>query len=227
MNRGNGRHRLFDTPDDYRRFLFYALEALERVPMRIFGYCIMPNHWHLLLQPYADGDLTRFAHLLTSAHARRLQVLRGAVGTGHIYQGRFKSFPIESPEKALEVGVYIDRNPVRAALVAVGEAWLWSSMRRHCGLPRIDVELPLEPMPGIQDVHWQDLVNGPQNEAEVAAIRQAVSRNQPYGEREWSERAGRILRLQSTQRPVGRPRTDDRQRKTVPDPVLPLRRGGS
>ena len=96
LNRGVGRQRLFDKPADYIAFEEVLDETLGKVPMRICNYCIMPNHWHFVLWPEQDGDLAVSMQRLTVTHVTRWQKHRRTVGEGHIYQGRFKSFPIET-----------------------------------------------------------------------------------------------------------------------------------
>jgi hypothetical protein len=85
--------------------------------MRILAYCLMPNHWHFVLWPYDDGDLAAFMHRLTTTHVRRWHLHRHSVGAGHLYQGTFKSFPVQSDAHLLTVCRYVERNPVRARLV--------------------------------------------------------------------------------------------------------------
>lgn len=96
INRGNKRMRFFEGDSDY--LLFEALlEDLALVrDMRILAYCLIPNHWHLVLQPRKDGDLSQCMQWLTTTHTRRWHRERKTVGGGHLYQGRYKSFPVET-----------------------------------------------------------------------------------------------------------------------------------
>ena len=96
--------------------------------MRICAYSLMPSHWHLLLWPKRDGDLAAFMQRLTITHVRRWQGHRGYVGLGHVYQGRYKSFPVESDENLWVVARYVERNALRAELVLRAEEWRWSSV---------------------------------------------------------------------------------------------------
>src|SRR5947209_19162768 len=96
LNRANRRARLFAEPGDYDAFRNVLREAQHEHPVRLLSYCIMPNHWHLVLWPEKDGDLARFVGWLTLTHTQRWDAFRGTVGSGHLYQGRFKSFPIET-----------------------------------------------------------------------------------------------------------------------------------
>ena len=119
MNRGCGRCTLFDTGKDFAAFERVIDYALERHPMRILGYCVMPNHWHFVLWPKADGELTGFLSSLTHTHTQRWHAFRHTAGTGHLYQGRFKSFPIQEDGHLLDVLRYVEQpvtcQPVRQA----------------------------------------------------------------------------------------------------------------
>jgi len=103
INRANARVQIFDTPEDYVVFENALCEARERTEMRIYAYCVMPNHWHLILQPRNDGDLSLFMKWLTLTHTKRWHSDHSTTGTGHLYQGRYKSFPVQSDEYFLTV----------------------------------------------------------------------------------------------------------------------------
>src|SRR5688500_11010457 len=98
LNRANGRLRLFKNDGDFLAFQRVLIEAHQRTPIRILDWCIMSNHWHLALYPKHDGELTEFIRWLTLTHTQRWKQAHDAVGLGHLYQGRFKSFPIEQDE---------------------------------------------------------------------------------------------------------------------------------
>ncbi len=110
LNRGVGRMRLFLSDDDFEAFERIIAKTLETCPMRIVSYCLMPNHWHLVLWPQSDGDLGSFLQKLTITHVRNWQVHRRRVGYGHLYQGRYKSFPVENDEHFFQVVRYVERN---------------------------------------------------------------------------------------------------------------------
>jgi putative transposase len=116
LNRGNGRMRLFHKPGDYDAFVGLLGEVQKSVPVRILGYCLMPNHWHLVLWPERDGELPRFMQRLSTAHVRRRHAHYHADAGGHLYQGRYKSFPVQQDEHLLAVLRYVEANPIRAKL---------------------------------------------------------------------------------------------------------------
>ena len=121
LNRANARMTLFEHDGDYLAFQRVLAQACDRVGMRLLAYCVMPNHWHLVVWPRGDGDLSRFMNWLTLTHTQRWHRHRNSVGNGHVYQGRFKSFPIETSEYLLTVCRYVERNPVRAGFVTRAE----------------------------------------------------------------------------------------------------------
>ena len=213
LNRANGRRRLFHKDGDYLAFEGILGEALAQVPgMRLTGYCLMPNHWHLLLWPRRDGELSDFGHWLALTHTQRWHAHYHNVGVGHLYQGRFKSFVVAADAHYLSVCRYVERNALRAALVPRAEPWRWGSLwrRGRCeeGLAELLQEGPVA-LPG----KWIEQVNEPQTEAELAALRRSVQRSQPYGEAGWVRRLASRLGLESTLRPLGRPRKAAQQGK--------------
>src|SRR6266511_1948634 len=131
LNRGNGRAAVFHKDEDYRAFVRLIAEAFRRRPMRVLAYCLMPNHFHLALWPFGDGDLSTWMQWLLTAHVRRYH--RHYHSSGLVWQGRFKAFPIQEDAHLLSVLRYIERNPLRAGLVARAEDWGWSSLRSSVG----------------------------------------------------------------------------------------------
>ena len=202
LNRGVRRMRLFDKPSDYEAFLHLLAKAQQRVPVRCLSYCLMPNHFHFVLRPDADGDLSRFMFWLTTTHSVRWNAWRDQTGTGHVYQGRFKAFPIYQDGHFLRVCRYVERNALRAGLVARAEHWQWSSLAQRTGVDRA-VGLADWPIPRPSD--WLTLVQS-ENAADVRDVRQSLIRNAPYGPEDWRRQMAAILGLESSMKPEGRPR---------------------
>src|SRR6187402_1741820 len=119
LNRANGRLRLFKKEADFAAFEQVIAEAFERVPLRILGYTVMGNHWHFVVWPKQGQaeQVSEFFRWLTVTHSQRWHAQHGTAGMGHVYQGRFKSFPIAADEHLLSVLRYMERNPLRAELV--------------------------------------------------------------------------------------------------------------
>jgi len=194
--------RIFGKQRDFEAFEEVIAEAKVRLPMRLLAWCVMPNHWHFVLWPRGDGDLSEFMRWLTVTHTQRWHAAHRTAGTGPLYQGRFKSFPIQQDEHLLTVLRYVERNPLRANMVEQADAWRWSSLwhRVHGDEARLLDDGPLALPRG-----WRQHVQSPQTEAELEALRRAVVRGAPFGEGSWQERTAKRLGLQSTLRARGRP----------------------
>jgi len=201
INRGNDRAAVFHKDTDYAAFLKLIGDAQARLPLRVVGYCLMPNHFHLLLWPHNDGDLSRWMQWLMTAHVRRYH--RHYRGSGHVWQGRFKAFPIQEDEHYLTVLRYAERNALRARLVDKAEDWRWSSVRHRAGA-ELGGLLTEGPVPIGHE--WTNYVNGIETEAELASLRNSVNRGTPFGVDDWSQRTAAALGLESSLRPRGRPR---------------------
>ena len=202
LNRGNAGQKVFRKQGDYESFLKLMENAHARLPMRVIGYCLMPNHFHFLLWPHADGDLSRWMQWLMTAHVRRYH--RHYNSTGHVWTGRFKAFPIQQDEHLLTVMRYIERNPLRANLVDRAEAWEWSSLADWVDGPARRTFLHQGPLP--RDDGWLQWVNRAQTESELATLRTMLERGSPYGTPHWQCLTARRLGIESSLRPRGRPR---------------------
>lgn len=128
INRANARMEIFSTEKDYLAFINTLTEAKERFLVEVLVYCIMPNHWHLILKPLEEGALSKFMGWLTMTHTQRWHMAHHSVGSGHLYQGRYKSFPVETDAYFIQLARYVERNPVRAKLVERAEDWKWGSI---------------------------------------------------------------------------------------------------
>lgn len=200
LNRGNRREDVFHKPADYDAFVEAIADARKRVPVDVFGYCLMPNHFHLVLRPHEDGDLGRWMRWLLTAHAARYH--RHYETTGHVWQGRFKAFPIQDDDHLTTVLRYVERNPLRAELVARAEHWKWSS------LPAWLSHDPLlwRGKPTARGPNWVERVNDPLSVAELRRLRESVGRERPFGSESWTLKTAAQLGLESTLRPQGRPK---------------------
>ncbi len=181
INRGINRQKVFHTESDYRCFV----EAMQRAELvlsvRLLAYCLMPNHFHLVVWPVADGDLSSWMQRVMSRFNYRHR--KDHPGSGHLWQGRFKSIPIQEDKHLFRVIRYVERNPLRGGLVEQSEDWKWSSLRWTSG-PGDSRWLTEPPVQWPAD--WIDIVNQPDNKAELAAIRARVESGKPYGEAGWS-----------------------------------------
>lgn len=200
VNRGNGRATVFHDEDDYHGFVRLLRQAGARVPMRVVGYCLMPNHFHAVLWPLGDDDMARWMDWLLTTQVGRYRKRYG--GSGHVWQGRYKAFPIEQDEHLLVVLRYVERNALRANLVTRAEDWHWSSLRDWLTPPAM---VWLDPGPVPRGTDWLAHVNSVHTEAELARLRQSVSRGVPYGDAAWVKHTAATLGLEFTLRNRGRP----------------------
>src|SRR5262245_55537324 len=123
LNRAVARAAIFTDPADYDCFHRILSQAEHVAPRRLLGWCLMPSHWHLVLWPCEDGDLSEYVRWLTVTHTQRWHAAHGTTGTGALYQGRSKSFPILEDEHLLAVCRYVELNALRAGLVKRAEDW--------------------------------------------------------------------------------------------------------
>jgi putative transposase len=205
LNRANAGLTIFQTEEDYAAFERVLAQAVARLEMRLLAYCVMPNHFHLLVWPRDDGDLSQFMRWLTVTHTQRWHAHHRTAGTGHLYQGRFKSFPVQSDEHFLTVGRYVERNALGAKLVRRAEDWRWSSLSARRA--RRDGDRPsLTPWPIERPHDWTARVNRPFGPKEEETIQQSIQRGQPFGSASWQASVAARLGLESLFRPRGRPR---------------------
>jgi putative transposase len=205
LNRATARLKLFRKYADYRAFLGIFDEALERQPMRVLGYCLMPTHWHMVLWPSADDQLSAFLRWLTLTHSVRWHKHYHSTGSGHVYQNRFKAFAVAEDDHLLTLLRYVERNALRAGLVERAEDWPWSSLAcRLAGGQAAQRRLHPWPLPVAMD--WRQWVAEPHTEAELDGLRRSIARGCPYGPEAWVQGVVERLGLLSTIRPRGRPR---------------------
>ena len=205
LNRANFRSRLFKREAHYEDFLGLMGESLEFVPIGVLAYCLMPNHWHMVLYPRGDGDLSRFLQRITLTHTQRYHAKTRSVGYGHIYQGRYKSLPVEQDGHFLTLVRYVERNAQRAGLVKRAEEWPWSSVYARVHGKDSPKGL-LSPWPVPEPGGYLKWLNRSQPKAEVEKIRQAIRRSRPYGSEGWVSKAVARFGLENTVRNPWRPR---------------------
>ena len=191
FNRGNGRQCVFPDKEDYLAFLAALGSLKSRRPFRLYGYCLMPNHVHLLIQP-VDTTISRILQSLLTSHSIRYHRRRGTCG--HVWQGRFKSPVIQGEAHILRVLRYIEANPVRAGLVRTPEEYAWSSYAVHAlgkHDPLVDPLGEYDEMgdsPQARQEAWRRYVNEDAMPDELTAIRRSATSGLPYGDAAWVER---------------------------------------
>ena len=195
LNRGNGGAVVFHKESDYAAFLALLQTAKSKYPVRVLGFCLMPNHFHLVLQPATPNALSPFMQWWMTSHVRRYH--RHYRSHGHVWQGRFKSFPIQQDDHLLTVLRYMLRNPVRAQLVESVTQWPWSSLQHPTLVDPLPVPLPAD---------WLHWVEHPLFDHELTTLRTCLNRQAPFGSSDWLAQFTGMAGLDRTLRPRGRPR---------------------
>ncbi len=191
--------------EDFAALERIMLEAHEREPLPILAWCLMGNHWHFVVKPSKEGQMTRFFRWLTLTHAMRWRVAHGSVGYGHLYRGRFKAFPVQSGGHLLEVLRYVERNALSADVVKRAQDWRWGSLwAREEGPPKL-LELLAE-WPGGRPRGWVKYVNQAIMAKELARLTTSENRSRPYGDDGWVGRTAGKLGLDYTIRDPWRPK---------------------
>jgi putative transposase len=205
LNRRVGRLELFEKPTDYAAFENILAEAHTQTKIRIAAYCLMPNHWHLLLWPRHDGELSEVLRWITVTHTQRWHAHHHSAGTGPVYQGRFKSFPVQTDDHFLTVARYVERNALRAQLADRAEDWQWSSLWRRMQTDSLLASW-LSDWPMERPADWTSRVNRPHTASELDALRVSVQRGRPFGNEGWVRRMAKGFGMESTLRSRGRPK---------------------
>ncbi len=207
FNRAVARLTIFEKPEDYAAFARVLDETWQIVRLPIYAMVAMPNHWHFVVRPESSDQVSEFFRRLTVMHTMRWHAHYKTGGTGHLYQGRFKSFPIQSDGHLLTVMRYVERNPVRANFTESAEDWPWGSAhaRQRPVQNRRWLTIPDDPcLPR----NWRSWVNKAETEAELDAMRSCVRRGTPFGDDRWMRNSTVRLSLESTIRPRGRPKKE-------------------
>ncbi len=203
INRANARLPIFFQKEDYILFEEILEKAKDKYNMRILAYCLMQNHFHLVLYPHKDGDLQRFMQWVTLTHTQRWHIKNNTVGTGHLYQGRYKSFLVEGDNHLLSVVRYVERNALRAGVVRKAENWDFCSLSRRLSKLESKKKI-LTPCPFVESKDYLSFVNTPISDNEIEAIRYSVNRGKPFGSNKWNDIMISKYKLMATVRKRGR-----------------------
>lgn len=179
INRGNLRARLFFNDEDYRTFVCLLAETVTRFDLPLLGYCVMPNHWHLVVLTKTQSGLSRAMHWLTTTHTIRWCRGHERPGPGHVYQGRFRSVPLQAGLSLCRVLRYVERNALEKRLCECAEAWPWGSAYQRLQASEGPALLP---QPFLAEAQWLQYINSPEIDSDIG---DAIRRNLPIGDPDW------------------------------------------
>jgi putative transposase len=193
---------IFRKPDDYQAFCDLLVKGKMSAEVEIFGFCVMPNHWHLVARPKRDRDLASYLYWVSNTHVKRYRAHYRRT-SGHLYQGRYKSFPVEEDSYLLTLLRYIESNPLRwrPRLAERAQDWPWSSLGCEA---KLATEL-LSPWPLDRPRNWTALVNQPMADDRRQRVKLSIERGRPLGSDAWTLATARRMALQFTLNPRGRP----------------------
>ncbi len=210
VQRGHNRSAVFQSRSDRHAYLRTLADFRLALGLRIYGYCLMTNHVHLIVDPGDDARaLSVLMKRLAGRHTRRLNRVNG--GSGSAWEGRFKCSPIESDRYLLACARYVDLNPVRAGIVARPEDYPWSSYRARVGLDDCDWldAGPCFTALGADLEHrrerYREFVELGIGPHELAVIRGAIQRNQLTGSEQFPDDVAELIGRHVYNRTQGRP----------------------
>ena len=205
IGRGLKPKPMFRSTEDYQEFDRTLAQAVDRFECRLLAYCMLPKHWHLVLIPRKDGDLSKLMAWLTTTHSARWHSKPRRAGTGGLYERRFRSFPVQDDTKLLDIIQFVEAHPRRTSIVKLLDDWPWSSLtRRGTGTPPLGPLLSSLPVPLPMD--WSQQLNLAMSAETLDEIKHCIERSCPYGDKVWVQKTATRLNLESTLRPRGRPR---------------------
>jgi putative transposase len=200
INRGNRRETIFHDSYDYDKFLKLIKEAKDLYQIKIYAYCLMPNHYHLVIYTKVAESLSLSMHKINSSYVRyynqRYKV------SGHLWQGRYKSFIVQEEAYLLTLLRYVEANPLRAKIVKDCIAYKYSSAKIR--IEEIEDSI-LDGSPINLPENWNEYINNKESKSNLGAIKNSLDRQAPLGDENWCYRVSKKYGLESTITPRGRP----------------------
>lgn len=206
--RGLQAKGIFRSDDDYEEFVTVLAEAVERFEPRVLSYCVLPKHWHLVLTPRQDGDLSKLIAWLTVTHSARWHTHPRRANTGGLYERRFRSFPVQDDASLLEIMRFIESHPKRSGLCDSVLDWKWSSATRRSIAASTDkpMDTIVSSPPLALPNDWPRVLDQELPNEILSKVIRSIQRGCPYGDDAWMVRTAKKMALESTIRPRGRPK---------------------
>lgn len=214
VQRGHNRQAVFAEARDYERYLSTLREFKTEYGIKVYAYCLMTNHVHLLLAPSDRGGIGKLMKRLAGRQTRHHNHLEGRSGT--LWEGRYKSSPVDSESYLLACCRYIELNPVRARIVAQPRSYFWSSCRYRLGRDQSDL-LDLDPcycaLGADEDERrrrYEQFLLEAVPDDEWRLIRDAVQRGQLTGTGPFVEEVAAVIGRRIERRGQGRPKKTEK-----------------
>jgi len=203
--RGNARQRVFESDADHLVYLELLRRSSRQQGLSLIGYCLMPNHVHVVVVPSREESLPL---ALKHAHGRYATYYNARhASSGHLWQGRYYSCPLDQAHLWTALR-YVERNPVRAGMIAHAEQYMWSSAGVHCGSAPSEISLAMELWEETwNSANWREFLTAG-SEAEAEAIRRSTHTGRPLGSTAFIAALEETLCRSLTLSKGGRPRHD-------------------
>lgn len=205
VGRGLRPKPMFRADADYQEFETVLAQAVQRFEPRLLAYCVLPKHWHLVLTPRKDGDLSKLMAWVTITHSARWHTKPRRAGTGGLYERRFRSFPVQDDVALLCILRFVESHAKRSGLVKAVHDWQWSSAARRTKVSASDAPV-LSSLPVVLPSDWADQLHLEMVPETLERIKHCIERSSPFGEATWVQSIATRLNLESTLRPRGRPK---------------------
>lgn len=174
-NRAAQQTQMFFNEFDYRQVIKALREAIAKHPVDLFAFCLMPNHWHLLLRAKKPMAISKMLHWFSTTQSIRWRRINHTSGYGAVYQNRFRSHPVCGGAAFLMVTRYIERNPVSANLCRTASDWQWSSASQQN-------QIPIHPWPVPKPKEWSKFLDQQIDKETLRQLQVAKRFNEPFGE---------------------------------------------
>ena len=204
INRGNRREAVFHDNYDYEKFLKLLIESKEKYAIKIYAYCLMPNHFHLVIYTKYADSLSQGMHWISSSSVRYYNKRYNI--SGHLWQGRYKSFIVQEDSYLLVLLKYVEANPKRARIVKDCIDYKYSSANNRI---KNNENLITDEIPILLPDDWYAYINSDEKITDIESIRNCINRQAPLGDKNWKYMVSKKYNLESTINPRGRPKKEE------------------
>ena len=204
INRGNRREVVFHDNYDYEKFLKLLIESKEKYAIKIYAYCLMPNHFHLVIYTKYADSLSQGMHWISSSSVRYYNKRYNI--SGHLWQGRYKSFIVQEDSYLLVLLKYVEANPKRARIVKDCIDYKYSSANNRI---KNNENLITDEIPILLPDDWYGYINSDEKITDIESIRNCINRQAPLDDKNWKYMVSKKYNLESTINPRGRPKKEE------------------